>query len=434
MSTTPEKSGKPGHGLGGLTAVLRPEDCEPLAPDVALSEAVRLGERLREQAIDDTDGLFWAGFVDVPGSGQYQPYRLGLDLHSGSCGIALFLAALERVTGGVAGFRHLALEALRPLRHVSAGGVRSTRELLRGLTIGGLTGVGSIIYSLTRASLLLDEPELIEDARLLITPLTPDGICEGAGFDVTDGAAGALLGLLTLHEAADDLHALELARACGLYLLAGRERGAAGKRAWPTYEGRLLTGFSHGAAGIAYALVRLAAATGDRSFLDAAAEATDYERSIYDTAAKNWPDYRTGDQRVFSAVWCHGAPGVGLARLGGLSLLDTPEIRTDIEAAMETTLRYALRPSDHLCCGSFGMADILFTGGLILGRSQLVIAARQRASFVLERARESGAFILPDALPADYASPGFFVGLSGIGYELLRLSFPEQLPSVLRFE
>jgi lantibiotic modifying enzyme len=63
-----------------------------------------------------------------------------------------------------------------------------------------------------------------------------------------------------------------------------------------------------------------------------------------------------------------------------------------------------------------------------------VSAARQHASFVLERARESGAFILPDALPADYASPGFFVGLSGIGYELLRLSFPEQLPSVLLFE
>jgi len=336
MTTTSEKSGK----ADGQTSAPEFEVCEPLAPDVALSEAACLGERLREQAIDDTDGLFWAGFVYVPESGKYQPYRLGLDLHSGSCGIALFLAALERVTGG-AGFRRLALEALRPLRPNLAGGATPAREPLRCLTIGGLTGVGSIIYSLTRVSLLLDEPELIADAQKLIAPLTPDGICKGASFDITDGAAGALLGLLALHEAADDLHALDLARACGLYLLARRERGAAGLRAWPTYEERLLTGFSHGAAGIAYALVRLAAATDDRSFLDAAAEANDYERSVYDAAAKNWPDYRTEDRRVFSASWCHGAPGIGLARLGGVSLLDTPEIRTDIEAALETTLRYA---------------------------------------------------------------------------------------------
>jgi type 2 lantibiotic biosynthesis protein LanM len=410
------------------------EGCEPLAPKVALSAAIRLGEILREQAIDDTVGLFWAGFVYAPESGEYRPYRLGLDLHSGSCGIALFLAALERVTGD-AGFRCLALEALRPLRHPSAaGGPTPTQEPLHGLTIGGLTGLGSIIYSLTRASLLLDEPELIEDAQKLTAPLTPDGICQGASFDVTDGAAGALLGLLALHEAAGDLHALDLAHACGLYLLARRERGAVCPRAWPTYEGRQLTGFSHGAAGIAYALVRLAAASGDRSFLDAAAEAIDYERNVYDTTAKNWPDYRAGDRRVFSSAWCHGAPGIALARLGGLSLLDTPEVRADIEAALETTLRDGLRTHDHLCCGSLGIAEVILTGGLVLGRPRLVSAARQHASFVLERARASGAFILPDALPADYASPGFFVGLAGIGYELLRLSFPEQLPSVLRFE
>lgn len=428
MSTIAEESGKPGHGPGGRTAAPELEGCEPLAPEVALSAATRLGEILRENAVDDTVGLFWAGFVYAPESGEYRPYRLGLDLHSGSCGIALFLAALERVTGG-AGFRRLALEALRPLHHPPAA-----QESLHGLTIGGLTGLGSIIYSLTRAGLLLDEPELIEDARKLAAPLTPDGICRGASFDVTDGAAGALLGLLALHEAAGDPHALELAHACGLYLLARRERGAVGPRAWPTYEGRQLTGFSHGAAGIAYALLRLAAASGDRSFLDAAAEAIEYERNVYDTAAKNWPDYRAGDRRAFSAAWCHGAPGIALARLGGLSLLDTPGVRADIEAALETTLREGLRARDHLCCGSLGLAEVLLTGGLVLGRPELVSAARQRASFVLERARASGAFIFPDALPADYASPGFFVGLAGIGYELLRLSFPEQLPSVLRFE
>ncbi|MCA1612638.1 MAG: type 2 lantipeptide synthetase LanM [Acidobacteria bacterium] len=434
VSATSEKNGTANREPGKRADAPEPDDCEPLSAESALSEASRLGERLAELAIDDEVGVTWAGFGYAPESGEYRPYGVGFDLHSGSCGVALFLAALERVTGG-AGFRPLALGALRPFRDAPTGpAVTPAREPLRGLTVGGLTGAGSVIYTLARASLLLDEPALLEDARKLAARLTPDGICEGASFDVTDGAAGALLGLLTLHEAAGDPHALDLAQACGLYLLDGRARGPGGQRVWPTYEGRLLTGFSHGAAGIAYALLRLAGATGDRVFREAASEAIGYERSVYDAGAKNWPDYRVGDRRAFSAAWCHGAPGIGLARLGGLALLDTPDIRADIEAALETTLQLGLRKHDHLCCGTLGTAEVLLEGGLILDRPQLVSAARRRASFVLERVRASGAFLLPDALPEAYQSPGFFVGLAGVGYELLRLSFPEQLPSVLRLE
>ncbi|MEI6174293.1 MAG: lanthionine synthetase LanC family protein [Bacteroidota bacterium] len=34
----------------------------------------------------------------------------------------------------------------------------------------------------------------------------------------------------------------------------------------------------------------------------------------------------------------------------------------------------------------------------------------------------------------DFFNPGFFQGISGIGYELLRLAWPEKIPSVLVFE
>lgn len=54
------------------------------------------------------------------------------------------------------------------------------------------------------------------------------------------------------------------------------------------------------------------------------------------------------------------------------------------------------------------------------------------ASAVIDRSTKHDQFVLfPDA--PNVKNPGFFQGLAGIGYELLRLSHPE-LPSILMFE
>jgi lantibiotic modifying enzyme len=45
-------------------------------------------------------------------------------------------------------------------------------------------------------------------------------------------------------------------------------------------KGKVLTGFSHGAAGMAWALLPLAALTGDERFRTAALAALDYERGL----------------------------------------------------------------------------------------------------------------------------------------------------------
>ena len=61
--------------------------------------------------------------------------------------------------------------------------------------------------------------------------------------------------------------------------------------------------------------------------------------------------------------------------------------------------------------------------------------ARTLISGMLARARRRGHFRL-SASGAEYpiVDPGFFSGLSGIGYTLLRLADPRALPSVLAFD
>jgi lantibiotic modifying enzyme len=251
---------------------------------------------------------------------------------------------------------------------------------------------------------------------------------------ILSGSATTILGLLALYSQSVDQEILELAIACGNHLLNSRVVSDSGYRTWATLDGKLLTGFSHGAAGIAYALLRLYKASEETAFLEAAEEAIAYERSVFIPEQENWPDFRQSfpkDKPVCMCSWCHGAPGIGLARVATLDILDTPEIRQDIEAAITTTLNYGLSDIDHLCCGNMGRVEFLFTAGRKLNRPELVEAAMKLASSVVARAEEKGHYGYGTIL--DF-HPGFFQGASGIGYQLLRLAYPDQLPSVLLWE
>jgi lantibiotic modifying enzyme len=75
--------------------------------------------------------------------------------------------------------------------------------------------------------------------------------------------------------------------------------------------------------------------------------------------------------------------------------------------------------------------DFLLTASVDLGRPALADAARAQAAEVVSQARQRGSYALHPLLPEGLRAPAFFQGTSGIGYELLRLAYPEVLPSVL---
>src|SRR5262249_34180908 len=159
---------------------------------------------------------------------------------AGACGIALFLATVERVTGD-AGYRALVEGAVQPLR--SALAARDAR-VARWLVLGAGVGMGGIVYALTRVGQLLDSSAFVEDARTAARPITGERIAADASFDVVAGAAGAILGLIALYEASGDEAALAVAGACGEHLLATRTPSTAGTpsatgyRAWATVDGK----------------------------------------------------------------------------------------------------------------------------------------------------------------------------------------------------
>jgi type 2 lantibiotic biosynthesis protein LanM len=402
-----------------------------------LESAQKIANTIKERAIRGDDGsVSWLGLGFVEQVERFQLQILGDGFYDGNCGIALFLAALDRVRGDNQ-FRDLALGAIQSLRRfLQTVDGEHTQIFAKAIGIGGASGLGSIVYCLVKISQFLNEPALIEDARHAASLINAEAIAADRQFDIIAGAAGAILGLLALYDETGEPIVLEKAILCGQHLLAHRVSVDSSPKAWKSLkEKQPLTGFSHGAAGIAYALLRLYAATQDSAYQEASIEGFAYERSVFNASVANWPDLRSGVRQLngsgFVVNWCHGSAGIGLARSGSLKILDTEEIHQDLEVALQTTQKHGLSGMDHLCCGSFGRFELLLVAAKTLRREELLKTARQQASALVARAEQAGGYQLFGNLPSSVFSPSFFQGTTGIGYGLLRLAYPEKLPSVL---
>ena len=84
-----------------------------------------------------------------------------------------------------------------------------------------------------------------------------------------------------------------------------------------------------------------------------------------------------------------------------------------------------MRNNGTVCCGEMGRAEILLEAARYLDRPDLEALAQKSASSVV------AGLLPPEERPF---VAGFFQGLAGIGYGLLRLSAPESLPSILLWE
>jgi type 2 lantibiotic biosynthesis protein LanM len=407
-----------------------------LTDEQLLEQAQAIAQEIGERAIKGDDGsVNWISLDYIANAQRFQLQPLDDSLYSGSCGIALFLAALDYVRGSTQ-FRNLALGALQSIRKfLQKSNADSAQRFARAIGIGGATGLGSIIYSLVRTSQFLHEAALIEDALRAANLITPELIAADREFDVMAGAAGAILGLLALHTETGSPALIDQAVACGQHLLVHQFSIDGSPGAWKNFAQKPLTGFSHGAAGIVYALLRLYGVTGNKAYKQAALEGIAYERSVFSTAEANWTDFSSfaqqSDQPGFMVSWCHGAPGIALSRLGCQEILETELIRQDVEVALQTTQKHGLHSVDHLCCGNFGRIEVLLVAAKNLSRPELLKIAKLQATCVVEQAEKMGAYQLFVNLPLSVFNPSFFQGTAGIGYGLLRLAYPEILPSVL---
>ncbi|MBD2621012.1 type 2 lantipeptide synthetase LanM [Microcystis flos-aquae FACHB-1344] len=406
-----------------------------LTGDQFVTKAIEIAQEIEDQGIIGSDGsLSWISLAFVPKAERFQLQPLGESFYDGNCGVAVFFAALARVTGD-SKFEKLSLKSLQSLQSfLQNADAEAIKIFADNFGIGGGVGLGAIIYCLVKIRQFLDLPHLSQEAQKVAQFMSQEIIDKDTNFDIVKGAAGTVLSLLALYQDTGTNFVLDKAQACGQHLLKFCDLRYNEKS--DTYKP--LTGFSHGAAGIAYALLRLYEVTQDSAYSRGAQQAIAYENSKFFQEFGNWrqiiPTEEPSAAPVFWSTWCYGAPGIGLGRLGGLSSYKTEEILANIEAALKTTQETPLQQVDHLCCGNLGRCEVMWVAAHTLSNPQWYSAAQELASRVVNRASQTGKYELFADLPTSVFNPCFFQGLSGIGYQFLRLAHPKSLPSVLLWE
>lgn len=398
---------------------------------VAAASAV--GEHLCNLALRNEDAAGWLGVAPV-NEREWQLQPTDTSLYHGTSGIALFLAYLAACTGET-GYLELAEAALKTV--CSLLEVQKKYRDVDG--IGAFEGLGAPIYLFSHLGALWHKPTLFHEAEALVE-LLADLIEKDDHLDIIAGSAGCIASLLSLYTVAPTAQTLAAAVQCGDHLLA-RARPMQIGVGWSLLSRETpLAGFSHGAAGIAWSLLSLAEVSGEEHFRQTALAALAYERNLFSPRKQNWLDLRGRSVSVRSnqamteendqcmTAWCHGAPGIGLSRLAALQYVDDATIRQEIDIALKTTLAEGFGRNHSLCHGDFGNLETLLMATSILDEPRYREQLERITAMLLESIDSSGWIT---GVPLGVETPGLMTGLAGIGYELLRLAAPEQVPSVL---
>jgi lantibiotic biosynthesis protein len=403
----------------------------------ALEAAIRVGRRLCRDAIWHDGRCNWLGWAMEPHGGQWvSAYRaMGVSVYDGSAGIGLFLARLARLSDDPI----IAATAVGALAQALA----TVEEQAATGDYGFYAGLSGIAQCCVEAGAVLHRDDLVARGRaaLLACATLPP---HPQRLDVINGSAGLIPVLIEAARRFERDEFVEAAVRHGEHLVRLASRTDKGW-SWDTLgmpnEPHLL-GFAHGVSGIAYALGILAATTGRRDFLDAAREGLRYERAYFRASEGNWPDLRsfvqpgaTGEAPCMLA-WCHGAPGIGFARLALHQLFpEDVSILSEAETAVRTTAALLGQASPgtgnfSLCHGDGGNADLLILASDVLSRPDLRREAENAAARALDRFEDTRS-PWPCGVPGAGESPNLLLGVAGIGYFLLRLYDSENIRTAL---
>jgi lantibiotic modifying enzyme len=403
-----------------------------------IKTAHNIGKYLAKEALWYKDMCNWTGHEVAPVGTVYETVvkACGIELYSGLTGIASFLAELYEKTQDP-----IILHTLNGTLRTIYANMDEDKVNNFGYYSGKI-GVGFTLWRIGKKS---GNSELVERALSYIKSVKDQEISDYE-VDIISGAAGAISVLLKLYYAEKDDDFLQIAEKCGQFLL--KKAFKKGEiYSWMTVDAKnALTGYSHGASGIASALMELYATTKQEAYWHAAIGGFNYEKQWFNPQTQNWPDLREYDGTKtpnYGVMWCHGAPGIAIAHLKAYEMTSLDYFLQEAKIALETTKRTVLQETNvnaqanfSLCHGLAGNADILLHASQLLNHPEYAQIARNAGDFGISQYDATGV-TFPSGVNdpsgrtiGQQENPGLMLGLSGTGMFYLRLA-DTTIPSAL---
>lgn len=403
------------------------------------SAAFSIARGLADSAVSRDAGCGWDADVAVAIDGE-EPVigrgDVGAGLYDGTAGIALALAACATAAEGedAATFSETA-------RGAAEHALAAAPDLLAAGRLGLFDGASGIAYSAVATAHLCGDRALFDAGRALAQEVAALVLAEESEeLDLISGLAGSMLAL----QGALPNGGEEVVTAGARRLAAAVEPQTWGA-AWPGVEGdHPLLGLAHGAAGITLTLGEAASVVEDGRVARACAEGLEYERGWFEPELAAWPDLRRQESDreesvAWTCAWCHGAIGIGLARLRLARLLADPVLLVEASAALQAARMLVIAAGTRLregeiadcsaCHGLAAVAELFLVAASALGVPDHARAARRVAALMLEQRRAGDAWSC--GLPNAGEIPALMTGTAGIALVLLRVAGAVTVPTPL---
>lgn len=391
---------------------LRLEKGHPSAFERAEELPVKVGDYLCREAVYEEQGRFavWVSHALLSpklkiGPGMYYLYDCG--------GAILFLHYLAKA-GGEKRYKETADAILNGFPHQA-----------KSDALSAYNGIGSLLYLSYTLYLLWGERSYYELYREVLLTIADRELTEGIAVDYCGGLAGMAVLCQNLYRKEQDETLKSLAVKYTDYCLAhGNEVK--------------LAGLAHGYAGLFLAAAGMYDLCGERKYEAAAYEYLEKENALYEPKAGNWKDLRDegGEEALY---WCHGAVGIGLARMKGYSYLKRKETcKKDLENSIRKTVKDMGALTDYsLCHGQLGCMDALLSfAQFAQGKEELSwgnnleLLLEKRFPQILKGMKRDG---LLCGVSNAHEMFSFMLGIPGMAYAVLRFQ-KKDLPSVLLLE
>lgn len=381
--------------------------------DASLKDfACQIGDYLIEEATwsDDQKTVSWLTIQSHENNWNVMP--MSVNLYDGLAGIALFLSQLYKETRQ---------EKYKAAAQAAIESAFQTFKQPQGL-VSAFFGECSLLYPLHKMMEIDPNPTYEEHIKKIQSKLLQE-INNDRELDFLSGSAGIISLAVTLYNETKEEVYKDIAQAYVQHLLSSSD-SQNGNRVWINrHINTRLGGLSHGASGIGLALYAAGKTLNDQHLIEVSAEALDYEKELF-VQDKGWRDMRLEDPQ-YKHAWTHGTTGIGLSHL----LNDKEKYADIIQAALTMLEGQEKKQNNSLKDGNLGDTELYLLAGQKLKDKRLKDKALSLAHESVSNIITNSDYGVENVF--DFEAKGLFNGVAGIGYQLLRVNNPEEIPSIL---
>lgn len=375
----------------------------------------KIAEWICSRAVTAGTDIEWVG-LRFYNNGKWRLAPVGMYLYDGISGIAVFLSEYLKYFEGEAAEKIFAFTVNKMKKYTEQ--IEKNPQCSQTKRTGLLDGENSIVCSYLMLYRNTGKKEYLRYAKRHFC-VVESFLEQDKNYDYLSGNAGAIAAALALYKCTGDRAYLETAIQTERFLWKNRTETEQGVGWKIEGQNRPLAGIAHGNSGFLRAYLKLYEVIKDKYYLEKIERILAYENSLYREECGNWIDLRAPEQeKKVMNTWCHGAPGILLARLKLEGLTEPDQIAEDILKASKALFQGKYNGNLCLCHG--------LAGNLLIMKEYL---SKHREK-ELQRQYEYSQGILLEMLEhrentraTEMLNPAFMNGIAGVGFALLQLYY-----------